>query len=110
MDHLFVYGSLSPGQPNEHILSKIGGTFQEATVIGVLYEEGWGAEIGFPGIIIDSAGELVRGYVFSSVNLNENWELLDAFEGKEYHRKLTTATLKNGNEQSVYIYELVRKT
>ncbi|HSE41878.1 MAG TPA: gamma-glutamylcyclotransferase, partial [Acidobacteriota bacterium] len=43
MKRLFVYGTLAPGRPNEHILGQIGGSFEPATVIGTLYQEGWGA-------------------------------------------------------------------
>ena len=32
MERLFVYGTLGPGRPNEHILLKIGGTWQPASV------------------------------------------------------------------------------
>ncbi|MEM6768042.1 MAG: gamma-glutamylcyclotransferase, partial [Bacteroidota bacterium] len=56
MNKLFVYGTLGPGRPNEHILSSIGGSWQAGSVKGNLYEEGWGAVMGFPGIVLDEAG------------------------------------------------------
>ncbi len=51
MEHLFVYGTLAPGRPNEHILADVPGTWQSAIVFGTLIDEGWGAELGYPGII-----------------------------------------------------------
>ena len=50
MQKLFVYGTLGPGKPNEHILKNIGGTWKKAYVWGELFEEGWGADMGCPGI------------------------------------------------------------
>ncbi len=46
MANLFVYGTLVPGRPNEHVLTDIGGSWEEATVIGTLHEEGWGSARG----------------------------------------------------------------
>jgi gamma-glutamylcyclotransferase (GGCT)/AIG2-like uncharacterized protein YtfP len=37
---LFVYGTLGPGRPNEHIMKNIGDTWEEASVIGILHQEG----------------------------------------------------------------------
>ena len=54
---LFVYGTLGPGRPNEHVLSAIGGTWEEASVNGFLMPRGWGAEMGYPGIVLDDTGE-----------------------------------------------------
>ena len=47
---LFVYGTLAPGRPNEHVLAAIPGSWEAATVKGKLFQEGWGARAGFPGI------------------------------------------------------------
>ena len=51
MESLFVYGTLGPGRPNAHILENIGGTWQEGHVGGSLLEKGWGAKMGYPGIV-----------------------------------------------------------
>ncbi|MGD1927746.1 MAG: gamma-glutamylcyclotransferase [Leptolyngbyaceae cyanobacterium] len=103
---LFVYGTLGPGRPNEHIMLKIGGTWTEASVTGELHHEGWGAAMGYPGITLDETGENVEGYLFSSSNLTSHWADLDAFEGESYERVLTTAKLKDGNTVAAYIYVL----
>ena len=53
---LFVYGTLAPGRPNEHVLTALGGTWQPATVKGHLKPQGWGAEMGYPGLVLDESG------------------------------------------------------
>ena len=60
---LFVYGTLGPGRPNDHILNNIGGSWQKASVTGYLHHEGWGAEMGYPGITLDKDGDKVEGYL-----------------------------------------------
>ena len=105
---LFVYGSLGPGRPNEHIISSIGGSWQAGSVRGNLLEEGWGAAMGFPGIILNKTGEVVNGFIFSSENLAEHWERLDAFEGEAYERLVAEVLLENGQSVEAYIYALKR--
>ncbi|MEM7511354.1 MAG: gamma-glutamylcyclotransferase family protein [Bacteroidota bacterium] len=109
MNKLFVYGSLGPGRPNEHILSSIGGSWQTGSVKGNLLEEGWGADMGFPGIILDEEGEVVNGFVFSSKNLPEHWERLDAFEGEAYERVVANVLVENETSVEAYIYALKRE-
>jgi gamma-glutamylcyclotransferase (GGCT)/AIG2-like uncharacterized protein YtfP len=46
IEKLFVYGTLGPGRPNEHVLVAIGGSWETATVTGRLLEEGWGGRNG----------------------------------------------------------------
>lgn len=105
-NRLFVYGTLAPGRPNEHILSEVRGTWEPATVTGWLYQEGWGAAVGYPGILLDEQGDAVEGWVFTSGRLSEYWGSLDAFEGDEYERVVTTAKLGNGATVEAYIYVL----
>lgn len=83
-DKLFVYGTLAPGKPNEHILAPLDGTQQPANVTGKQYQNGWGAALGYPGIVIDSQGDKVEGLIFSADKLQDNWLLLDEFEGQDY--------------------------
>ena len=106
MQRLFVYGSLQPGGPNEHVLAAIGGEWQAAVVRGVLIEVGWGARIGFPGMLIDDEGDEIAGHVFSSPRLAAFWDELDAFEGPEYERQLTVVTLQDGSKVSAHAYVL----
>jgi gamma-glutamylcyclotransferase (GGCT)/AIG2-like uncharacterized protein YtfP len=105
---LFVYGTLAPGRANAHLLADVAGTWEPATVRGRLFPEGWGAARGYPGIVLDEAGEEVDGLVFTSDVLAEHWPRLDEFEGEGYRRVLTTARLRDGDLVPVYIYRLSR--
>jgi hypothetical protein len=50
----FVHGSLAPGIPNGHISSAIGGQWEAVVIKGTLRDEGWGASMGFSGILLDA--------------------------------------------------------
>ncbi len=104
--NLFVYGTLAPGKPNEHILKCINGTWKKGTVRGQLFSSGWGAALGFPGIILDPESEEVEGLLFCSAELDKHWETLDNFEGDGYQRVLTSVILENNEIVDAYIYEL----
>ncbi|MBA8886815.1 gamma-glutamylcyclotransferase (GGCT)/AIG2-like uncharacterized protein YtfP [Dokdonella fugitiva] len=106
IERLFVYGTLAPGKPNAHVLADVRGTWQPASVTGRLLPEGWGAALGYPGIVLDDDGDLVRGLVFSSDELAAHWPRLDAFEGEGYERVLTVARLDDGATVDAYIYRL----
>ncbi|ENU39890.1 AIG2-like family protein [Acinetobacter johnsonii] len=67
--HLFVYGTLAPNKPNAHILEALAGTWNKGSVKGLLKEAGWGAELGFPGLMLGPDGPTVDGYIFSSEQL-----------------------------------------
>jgi gamma-glutamylcyclotransferase (GGCT)/AIG2-like uncharacterized protein YtfP len=103
---LFVYGTLAPGRPNEHVLAEIPGEWEPATVTGRLLQEGWGAAIGYPGIVLDEHGDEIQGLLFSSESLQEHWGRLDEFEGEGYERVLTSARREDGTTVDVYIYAL----
>jgi len=103
---LFVYGTLGPGRPNEHILGAIGGSWEDASVNGYLKPRGWGAEMGYPGIVIDDAGDEIKGHLFCSDTLDRHWDDLDAFEGEEYKRVLTKVKTKDNTAVEAYIYIL----
>ena len=104
--NLFVYGTLAPGRPNEHILKKLGGHWQKAKVRGTLHEEGWGATMGYPAIVLEESAGEVNGFLFTSEKLSSHWPVLDEFEGREYQRVITSATLNNGQMVDVNIYVL----
>ncbi len=109
IQRLFVYGTLVPGGPNEHVLNEIGGSWEAATVKGILREEGWGAEMGYPGIVLDEHGNEIQGFLFSSEKLSDHWAELDEFEGKSYERVLAVVKLKDNRTVDAYIYELREK-
>ena len=101
---LFVYGTLAPGQPNE--LTALGGTWEPAIVKGHLQERGWGAAIGYPGLVLDEAGDEIQGFLFSSAKLADHWEELDRFEGEDYQRVLVTVHRNEASSAQAYIYVL----
>ena len=105
---LFVYGTLAPGQPNEHMLAALPGEWEPAIVNGKLLPQGWGAALGYPAIVLDEHGGAVEGFLFSSPSLPEHWGRLDEFEGEGYERVLTTAKRRNGTTVDAYIYKLRR--
>ena len=107
IEHLFIYGTLVPGGPNEHVLSEVEGSWEAASVTGSLRQEGWGATMGYPGIDLDENGDEVQGFLFSSKKLSDHWGKLDEFEGKSYKRVLTTVKLKGNSTVDAYIYTLV---
>ena len=107
VNRLFVYGTLAPGRPNEHVLADIPGRWEPATVRGKLLQEGWGAKDGYPGIVLDETGEAVQGFLFSSDALAEHLPRLDAFEGSGYERVIASVQL-DGAVAEAYIFVLSR--
>jgi len=104
--NLFVYGTLAPGQPNEHVLAPLAGAWQPATVQGRLKQLGWGAALGYPALVPDAAGAAIHGFVFSSPRLADFWTTLDAFEGDQYERVLIEAHLDDGSPVAAFVYAL----
>ena len=96
IDKLFVYGALAPGRPNAHILANVPGTWQKAIVRGRPLQGGWGAQQGFPGILVDHTADPVEGYVFTSNALAAEWERLDRFEDTRYQRVTSRAVREDG--------------
>lgn len=106
MERLFIYGSLAPGRPNEHVLADVPGSWEAASVLGTLREEGWGAAMGFPGLDLDEQGKTIEGLVFSSDQLADHWARLDAFEGDAYRRIPAAVRLASGQTVEAYVYAL----
>ena len=106
IERLFVYGTLGPGRPNEHVLEAIGGWWEVASVTGTLRNAGWGTELGYPGIDLVENGEEIEGFLFTSETLSDHWATLDEFEGEAYERVVTKVNLKDGSKVGAYIYML----
>lgn len=106
MERLFVYGSLAPGRPNESVLAAVAGTWVTATVRGHLRHEGWGAAIGFPGLVLADDGKELPGLLFCSDQLDSHWAWLDQFEGEGYQRVPVSATLADGSIVQAQVYAL----
>ena len=106
INRLFVYGTLAPGQSNEHILSEVQGSWEPASVKGKRLNVTWGPAAGYPGVFLHNSDGEVQGLVFTSEDLPAHWARLDAFEGEGYTRTITTATLQDGSTVEAYIYQL----
>jgi gamma-glutamylcyclotransferase (GGCT)/AIG2-like uncharacterized protein YtfP len=101
---LFVYGTLAPGMPNEHVLADVPGHWESAIATGTLLEHGWAASLGFPALRLDAGGTEVEGFLFTSGALDELWERLDEFEGEEYERVVTEVRLADGRTVPAFTY------
>jgi len=107
-NRLFVYGTLVPGRANEHVLADVSGTWEPATVKGTLFEEGWGAAAGYPGVVLDEIGGVVHGFILTAGDLATHWARLDEFEGDGYERVITSAELGDGTVVEAHVYVLKR--
>lgn len=85
-------------------MSALEGRWLRGHVRGTLVDAGWGADDGFPGIMLDSSGEDVVVDVLESADLPAHWPRLDDFEGPAYQRVTTTASTSDGPmEISIYV-------
>ncbi len=76
---------------------------------GHLKQCGWGAEMGYPAIVLDEDGEDVSGYVFSSGNLAKHWNELDDFEGDEYERVVAEVRMDDHRSIQAHVYVLEKR-
>jgi len=101
---LAVYGTLGPGRSNHHQLNGLSGRWIKGTVRGQLIQDGWGAALGYPGIVLDDDGSMVDVQLFASSDLPDHWARLDEFEGSGYRRMVTTViTAEGGLSASIYV-------
>lgn len=91
------------------MLHGVSGTWEKGSVRGHLLQAGWGAEQGYPGIIIDPSAEPVDGLVLTSDQLSRQWPRLDEFEGVEYERVLARVVLATGDIVEAHLYQLRRR-
>lgn len=104
---LASYGTLAPGRPNHHQLAGMNGAWRQGTVRGWLSHTGWGASLGYPGLVLDSAGPLLDVHLFESPDLPDHWSRLDEFEGAEYRRVVTQVHTAEGDVPA-WIYVLAK--
>ena len=108
---LAVYGTLAPGRMNHHQISALSGTWQRGIVKGELFASGWGAALGFPGLVLNPLGPSVNVDLFESVELPKHWARLDEFEGAGYRRVVTTVITDEGERRaSIYVLAEERET
>jgi len=72
-------------------------------VRGRLADAGWGAALGYPGLVLDPLGAAVEVHVFESSELPDHWPRLDKFEGTGYRRVVTQVRTADG-EVDAWIY------
>ena len=101
-----MYGTLAPGELNHHELSVLGGSWSVGVVHGRLVEAGWGADLGFPGLVLDASASTVQVQMLSSPDLAAHLERLDLFEGTGYRREVTDVVDADGETVEAWIYVL----
>lgn len=104
---LATYGSLGPGRPNHHQLAMLRGKWLTGTVRGKRVNEGWGAKLGFPALVLDPHGAEIEVSLLESPDLQEHWSRLDAFEGDEYQRVIVDVETATGRVPA-WIYVAAR--
>jgi len=104
MQHLFVYGTLAPGEENHHLMEVISGSWQPASTFGKVQAQTEGVHIGYPCFIPAESGDVVSGMVFSSEQLDDLWPSLDEFEGDAYGRHMIEVTTLDGETLNAYVY------
>ena len=109
MNQLFVYGTLCPNRENAHILGGIGGDWQKAAVHGTIHILDWGPDQGLPAIVLNEQDPLVDGYLFITEKLEQNWQMLDDFEGFQYERISVEVILESGEKTDAWTYVMKPK-
>lgn len=105
LPRLAVYGTLAPGKPNHGLLAHLPGRWFAGVVRGGLRNAGWGAALGYPGLVLDDDGDEIDVQILESAGLATEWERLDAFEGPGYRRVMVDARTSAGSA-TAYIYVL----
>jgi gamma-glutamylcyclotransferase (GGCT)/AIG2-like uncharacterized protein YtfP len=93
---LFLYGSLMRGQSAHRLLRGRATFVDEATVAGTLLDLG-----RFPGVVAGRGR--VRGEVWR-FEAPEVLRTLDEYEGYNFERRTTTATLASGRRVRAWLY------
>jgi gamma-glutamylcyclotransferase (GGCT)/AIG2-like uncharacterized protein YtfP len=88
--------SLGSGWINHCKLAGLQGSWRHGTVRGRLVAFGWGANLGYPGLVLDPQGSPVEVHLFESSELPGHWRRLDQFEGAGYRRVVTQVQTPNG--------------
>ena len=108
IDRLATYGTLAPGRQNHAQLSDLVGRWLVGHVHGWLVNSGWGAALGYPGLILDPDGPQIEVSVLESRELARHWQRLDAFEGAGYRRAAVDVSTAEG-ALPAWIYVLADK-
>ena len=93
---LFLYGTLMRGEPAHQLFAEHATFVGDATVAGTLLALGQ-----FPGIVAGRGR--VRGEVWR-VDTPEVLRTLDDYEGYNFQRRMTLATLASGRRLRAWLY------
>ena len=95
---LVVYGTLMTGEGN-HSLCANAMSITPCTIVGTLYDTGW----GFPAF--EQTGDTVVHAELIEIPF-EDWSHVDCLEGypRLYDRKLVPATLADGSVEEGWVY------
>jgi gamma-glutamylcyclotransferase (GGCT)/AIG2-like uncharacterized protein YtfP len=93
---LATYGTLGPGRPNHDQLAGLRGKWRTGTVRGRFVQEGWGADLGYPALVLDYSGSPIEVSLFESSELPMHWPRLDEFEGTGYERVIVGVETAQG--------------
>ena len=94
--HLFLYGTLMRGQPAHRLLAGRATFVDEATVAGTLLALG-----RYPGVVAGRGR--VRGEVWR-LEAPQVLRTLDDYEGYNFERRPTVATLASGRRVRAWVY------
>ncbi len=108
LQRLFVYGTLRPGESNQHFLAAIAGKWMSASIRGVHFPNGYGATEGYPVIAPTQLGQPIAGMILEAQFTQKQWQTLDEFESTAYERVLSRVVADNGEELSAFVYVLNR--
>ena len=104
MNQLFVYGTLCPNRENAHILAGIGGDWEKASIHGTIHILDWGPDKGLPAIVLNQQDTEVDGFLFSTDKLEQQWQMLDDFEGFQYERVVVDVSVDSGEKIQAWTY------
>ena len=91
-----MYGTLAPGEVNEHVLATLDGSWVPAGSFGAPHAEGWALTNGLPALQLGPAAAAVAGQIFRSDIFARHWAKVDEFEGEASRRVIAHAELING--------------
>jgi gamma-glutamylcyclotransferase (GGCT)/AIG2-like uncharacterized protein YtfP len=106
INRLIVYGSLAPGESNEHVLQPLKGTWSSGFIKGYKEILTTGEAIGYYAFTPDDNGPDIEVLIFESDELFGYWDVLDEFEGDDYKRILIEYEDPKGKKQMGHIYRI----
>jgi gamma-glutamylcyclotransferase (GGCT)/AIG2-like uncharacterized protein YtfP len=76
----------------------------KGSVHGTVHILDWGPDKGLPALVLAEQDPLIMGYLFSTEKLEQNWQMLDEFEGFQYERVVAEVVLESGEKIDAWTY------